>query len=260
MNRLLQYADPLLEFASKENSAESPLLDTTDSRERNSYKLFVPMHYERNYAYPLLVWLHNGEASERQLTKIMPHISLRNYVAIAPRGTASRYEADGSETIACWDQTSEGIESAREAVRESIQTAVSRCHVNPRKIFVAGYADGGTMALRIALTLPGQFAGAISFHGPLPKGHRPLRHINLARGGAVMMFTGKKSLAYPETEVCRDVKLLHSAGFSVVARHYDTDDDVSSEMLAEMNRWMMDIVTQAAQEARRYPLNEISQN
>ncbi len=116
------------------------------------------------------------------------------------------------------------------------------------------------MALRIALASPLQFAGAISFHGPLPKGHRPLRHFNQARGGSVLSFSGKQSLAYPEADVCRDVKLLHSAGFSVVARQYDTDDDVTSEMLAEMDRWMMSIVTQPQQESRRYPLNEISPN
>src|ERR1700676_406196 len=55
---------------------------------RAPYALFGPLHYEANYAYPLLVWLHGPGDSEGQLKRIMPQISLRNYVAVAPRGTA----------------------------------------------------------------------------------------------------------------------------------------------------------------------------
>ena len=47
---------------------------------------FAPQHYESGYSYPLLVWLHGPGCDERQLLRIMPQISMRNYVAIAPRG------------------------------------------------------------------------------------------------------------------------------------------------------------------------------
>ena len=34
---------------------------------------FVPLHYEPNYAYPLLVWLHGPQDDQGQLKRIMPH-------------------------------------------------------------------------------------------------------------------------------------------------------------------------------------------
>src|SRR4051794_5650794 len=49
--------------------------------------LFTPLHYERNYAYPLIVWLHGPGDDERQLKRIMPLVSMRNYGAAGPRGT-----------------------------------------------------------------------------------------------------------------------------------------------------------------------------
>ncbi len=49
--------------------------------------LFAPIHYESNYAYPLIVWLHGPHDDERQLKRIMPFVSLRNYVGVSPRGT-----------------------------------------------------------------------------------------------------------------------------------------------------------------------------
>src|SRR5260370_34895202 len=68
------------------------------------FALFAPLNYERNYAYPLIVWLHGPDDNENQLRRIMPLVSLRNYAAIAPRGTA------GGETEAAafgWLQSEE---------------------------------------------------------------------------------------------------------------------------------------------------------
>src|SRR5580658_5486284 len=50
------------------------------------HSTFAPMHYEPGYSYPLLVWLHGAGCDERQLLRIMPLVSMRNYVAVAPRG------------------------------------------------------------------------------------------------------------------------------------------------------------------------------
>ena len=51
---------------------------------------FLPLHYEHGYAYPLIVWLHGHGDDERQLRRIMPLLSMRNYLAVAPRDARSR--------------------------------------------------------------------------------------------------------------------------------------------------------------------------
>ena len=67
--------------------------------------LLVPQHYERNYAYPLLIWLHDTGGDERQLREIMPLVSLRNYVSLAVRGTS---QADrGFGWVSSADKTGE---------------------------------------------------------------------------------------------------------------------------------------------------------
>src|SRR5580698_11026646 len=49
--------------------------------------VFVPENYEPNYAYPLVVWLHDAGRSERDIVDVLPHISMRNYLGLALRGT-----------------------------------------------------------------------------------------------------------------------------------------------------------------------------
>ena len=47
------------------------------------HALFAPLHYASGYAYPLIVWLHGSGSDERQLQRIMPLVSMQNYVAVA---------------------------------------------------------------------------------------------------------------------------------------------------------------------------------
>src|SRR5438552_19054779 len=60
-------------------------------RHDSPHCLLAPMHYERNYAYPLVVWLHAPGSDELEIKRIMPLISLRNYVALAVRGTGDEH-------------------------------------------------------------------------------------------------------------------------------------------------------------------------
>ena len=75
---------PTLESAFQVDSA-SCSSDSSDF----AHALFAPMHYEPGYAYPLIVWLHGTGGDQRQLQRVMPLVSMRNYVAITPRGIST---------------------------------------------------------------------------------------------------------------------------------------------------------------------------
>ncbi len=165
--------------------------------------MFTPQHYERNYAYPLLVWLHGPGDDERQVTRVMPLVSLRNYVAVGPRGTSRGQAAVGFG----WPQESDDIALAEERIDAAIAAARRSLNVAPQRIYVAGYACGGTMALRVALNRPEKFAGALSIDGPLPSNLRPLARLHAARRLKLLLAAGRQSSLYPEHEVCDNLRL-----------------------------------------------------
>ena len=72
---------------------QSGLFSTT--QQDTIHTIFAPLHYEPGYSYPLLVWLHGPGCDERQLLRIMPLVSMRNYVAVAPRGVVDRSARQG---------------------------------------------------------------------------------------------------------------------------------------------------------------------
>src|SRR5262245_19266265 len=90
--------------------------------------LLVPQHYERNYAYPLVVWMHGVGGDERELKRIMPLVSLRNYVSVAVRGTSQLERGFG------WEQTGDAIAAAESRAAEAVAQARQRFNIHDDRI------------------------------------------------------------------------------------------------------------------------------
>jgi phospholipase/carboxylesterase len=128
-------------------------------------------------------------------------------------------------------------------VRSAIAAARRWLNVDPARIYLAGSDVGGTMAFRIALNDPRSFAGVLSFGGAFPSTLRPLGQLDEARRLNVFLATGRDSQRYPEAQVCANLRLFHTAGFSICLRQYPCGDDLTTHMLADMDRWIMDRLT-----------------
>jgi predicted esterase len=193
-----------------------------------------------------VVWLHGSHNNELQLKQIMPLVSLRNYVGAAPRGTAASQQDDGAGIRFCWRGDDCGVHEAEDQLWECLAGAQRRFNIAAERIFLAGLECGGTMALRLALRNPGQFAGALSFGGAFPSGHSPLARLHAARLLPLFLATNLDSLRYPQEKVCQHLRLFHSAGLSVMLRQYPGPDELTDLMLADMDRWIMDRINQVS--------------
>lgn len=208
--------------------------------------VFTPLHYEPNYAYPLLVWLHGPGDDERQLHRVMPLVSMRNYVAVAPRGTSrierpNRCSRSGFSGHG-WSQEPAHVAMAEQQIFESIDAACDEFNVAAHRIFIGGFDGGGTMAFRMAMCHPTRFAGVLSLGGRFPLHGAPLRRLNEARRVRVFLACGRKSATLLPERTCQDLRLFHSAGMEVVLRQYPCGHEITSDMLADMDRWMMEYV------------------
>lgn len=198
-------------------------------------RLFTPMHYEPGYAYPLLVWLHSSGDDPRQLLRVMPGISLRNFAAVAPQAG----EGDPARGF-LWRQSASGIDAACDGVKAAIDHARMRLNIAGDRIWLAGLGAGGTMAFRVAFRLHELFAGVLSFNGALPDGLAPLGKWLGCRRLPVFWSHQRHSIELGEERLCRQLKLLHVAGFDVHLRQYPGGDGLPcAATWADANRWMM---------------------
>ncbi|MBN1394724.1 MAG: hypothetical protein JW959_06845 [Pirellulales bacterium] len=216
------------------------------------HAFFAPLHYERGYAYPLLVWLHGGGCDERQLQRIMPLVSMRNYVAVAPRGIALPEDGAGRREWCDWLQTEDHILHAEQRVFECMESAAGKYHVCPERVFLAGFDRGGTMAMRIALGHPHRFAGALSLCGAFPTGHAPFCNLVSARQLGFFLATSRASDKYPSAAVCADLRMIHAAGLSITLRQYPCGHELTAQMLADVDRWIIEQIAPTGGSAVAY--------
>ncbi|MFO0904574.1 MAG: PHB depolymerase family esterase [Pirellulales bacterium] len=204
------------------------------------YSLFAPLHYEPNYAYPLVIWLHGPQDNEHQLRRIMPLLSLRNYAAIGPRATTAY--ADQTPGF-YWAQQAASVAAAERSVLDCLDIARSRFNVNPDRVFLAGYDCGGTMAFQVGLRHPERFAGVISLGGAFPSGRMLLSSLPQLRRLPLFIAHGRDSDLYPVERLCEDLRLFHAAGLGVTVRQYPCGDELTTKMLQDLNFWIMERVT-----------------
>lgn len=247
MNRIAIAAEKLLASPTQLSSHEPSHVSTLRRRRaprasmaaRPPHAIYAPLHYEPGYAYPLLVWLHGRAESERELLEVIPRVSLRNYVAVAPRGTLT---ASRRRPCYDWQQAEDGIEEAESRILHGIAAIQERYHIHSERIFLVGCGNGGTMAIRVAWNHPEHFAGVATLGGSLPAEHCPLRRVNDLRRLPCLVATSRHSRTYPEDQVCRDLRLMHAAGCTVALRQYPGGDDLTARMLSDLNHWLMELV------------------
>lgn len=246
MNRIK--LSPLVgtEFEKTESvDSESSIFSTSELAEafrRKSegvYSLFVPLHYEKKYAYPLLVWLHDDSAGCEQIQELMPRLSVRNHLAVAPQSGFA------DQSPIAWPNCEESVEAAYESVLAAVDTAMLRFNVNAGRVFIAGSGSGGTMAFRIAFERPDIFAGVISIDGPMDTEQVPLRDWQRCRELPVLLSSFRASDSYQQEDLCHHLRLLHIAGFSTTVRQYPGEPELSDIVLGDVDRWIMEQIESA---------------
>ncbi|MEP7199750.1 MAG: PHB depolymerase family esterase [Chloroflexota bacterium] len=136
-----------------------------------TYWLHLPPPLAPQTTLPLVLVLHGigGTAYNMLLTTQMNLTADANQFIVA--------YLDGSGSPQTWHADERDTNDVA-FVRQLIVDLPKTYRVDPRQIFVVGYDSGATLAYRLALELPGQFAGLAAIAGamsdPLPAPSRPV--------------------------------------------------------------------------------------
>jgi len=161
---------------------------------------------------------------------------------VAPRGFHAG-EGESGRSRLDWPQTDEHIEETERRVFLAVDAARRKCNVSGERIFIAGFGSGGTMAFRVAMDHPRRFAGVLSLCGGFPHGGNPLARLTSARRLPLFLAFGRDSVAYPPHQACDDLRLFHAAGMAVALRQYPCAQELSEQMLRDVDRWIIEQVT-----------------
>jgi phospholipase/carboxylesterase len=222
-------------------TSEVPALQTRHERHW-PLRTFLPTGYERNYPYPLLVFLHGHGGSEEQILRLAPQLSRRNYICIGLRGPhALGLRPDGRPAFS-WGLEGQHDTEVEEYVFRAIEQTRRVYHVHSERIYLAGFCEGATLAYRLGLLSPERFAGIISLNGAMPRRSGPLLRLPDVRHLRVLIGHGIANAMVPLTLARQDFRLLFTAGLSVQMHTYAANHRIHRDMLRDINRWIMQAI------------------
>jgi len=206
-------------------------------------RTFLPVGYEPNYPYPLLVFLHGHGSSEEAVLRLAPRLSRRNYVCIALRGPHLLAGRGGDPPAYSWGSDGQDDPVVEEYVFRAIEQTRRSYHVHSERIYLAGFREGAAVAYRLGLLYPERFAGVIALNGALPRRGGPRLRLPEVRRLRVMIGHGIANAIVPLALARQDFRLFYTAGLAVDFRTYPSTHRIHAEMLRDVDRWVQDHIT-----------------
>ena len=224
-------------FAPAPEFGLAPTLLETDSE----VSVFVPKHYEGKYAYPLIIWLHSSGGNEREIEPLMPEISERNYFGLAVRAPHSA-DSDGGFA---WPNEAETTIAIETRIHDVVCQLRREFHIHSERLFLAGLGNAGTLALRLLLSQPSWFAGAILMNGRLPNLPHQLAAYRDLMGKRVLVTRDISPTSPTKEETAHAAWLLHLAGMHVATEQFESDDSLEPCRLRRIDHWIMNGISSA---------------
>jgi phospholipase/carboxylesterase len=203
---------------------------------------FLPTGYEPNYPYPLVVFFHGHGSNEEQILRWAPNLSRRNYICISLRGPEELGPGIDGEPSYGWGHDCLSDPLLENYVLRAIEQTRRKYHVHSERIYLAGFCEGADLAYRLGLTFPEKFGGVIALNGSLPRSNGPLFRLPAIRELKVWIGHGIANAMVPLTMARQDFRLLYTAGVNAQFRTYPTTHRLHSDMLRDVDRWIIDAI------------------
>lgn len=204
-------------------------------------RLYLPSDYQPKYAYPLVVVFHGQGGDEDTAAQLIPGLSRRNYLAACPRGPAAAGFGPTGRPGFSWTDPASGTD---EYLLEAVAHVRREYHVHSERVYLMGIGEGAAVAYRLGLAMAREVAGVVALNGRFPAlASRPLVRLKAVRGLRVFVGHGTHNPVVPLSVGRKASRLLDSAGAEVYFAAYPTTHRVSSDMLRDVNRWIMSAVT-----------------
>lgn len=206
-----------------------------DAPARPDHRLFVPLHHEAAYAYPLILWLHDDGNDASEVNQVMPAISDRNYLAVGIRGPKSLNDRG---TQFGWSDTRNSLVTLAGHLDQVLASVFARYRVHPQRIIAAGSGRGGSAAVKLAMAEPNRFAGAVcvggSINEPVVHDLERLRQRKLPILWQRFLKPGEETI--PSSEIAR----IRPYGCRLDIEQFVGEGTICTEMLRRVDHWIMD--------------------
>lgn len=202
----------------------------------------IPESYEPRYAYPLIVWLTDGQ---RDVDTSLSHIvsmSPQNYLGLAIDECSFDLPGAGQDGFDVPVEFLKRLVDVENRVVSAVRAVRQVLNVHTERIFLAGADDAASVALLLAMHQPEWFGGCIAFGGAIPPAAALLASQKALAGRRFFLGApGGRSAWQSSGSMRESARRLVAAGadVSVSVNATETESLVNQRTLREVDQWII---------------------
>lgn len=193
--------------------------------------------------HPTVVALHGWGASAMDLLGLAPYLAGGRFLVLCPQG---RIEVPLGPMVGYgWFPLTMGappdpstFAAGVDDATRFIDAAVRRYPVDPNKLVVLGFSQGGVIAYALALREPARFAGLAALSSWLPEPVAPTLAAGTYDRLSVLVHHGTSDDLIDVARGRESVERLRSLRVPITYREFDMGHEINADSLADVSTWL----------------------
>ncbi len=205
-----------------------------------------------------VIWMHGLGADGNDFAPVVPEIRLTDLPGVRfvfPHAPLQAVTINNGYVMRAWYDVSfgdlegrsrqadeQGVRASQAAIGRLIAREIAR-GIPARKIVVAGFSQGGAVALQTGLRYPERLAGVMALSTYLPLAASLQAEASAQNKGAPIFFAhGTNDAVIPLEMATRSRDALQEAGYDVIWREYAMQHSVCAEEIADIGTWLQRVL------------------
>lgn len=201
-----------------------------------------------------VIWLHGLGADGHDFLPIVPELKLPETPGIRfifPHAPEQPVTINGGYVMRAWydvvsadltaHQDQAGILRSAELIREVIEDQ-ARQGISRNKIILAGFSQGGAMALHVGLRETRPLAGIMALSCYLPLANEmPVTKAENEDSFSIFMAHGDYDPIVPVQAGVMSREILAKLGYTVIWNEYPMEHSVCAEEITDISQWLQQV-------------------
>jgi phospholipase/carboxylesterase len=195
--------------------------------------------------FPTVLALHGWGASAHDLIGLAPVLNRGEALVLSPQGPVGMRTPDGPLGYG-WYPLGEGTQGspeefarASDLVLSFLDAAQQRYPIDPRKIVLIGFSQGGALAFDLAVRDCSRFAGLAALSSWLPEGvAAQIQPDSLHQSLPILVVHGTEDPMVPVGRARESRQRLTELGVLLTYREYEMGHEICAEALRDIVNWL----------------------
>lgn len=195
-----------------------------------------------------IIWLHGLGADGHDFEPIVPSLPNQHTRFIFPHAPERPITINGGMVMPGWydlygldstaEQDAQGIHESEQLLCQYIAREIEQ-GIDPQRIILAGFSQGGAIALHTGLRYPQTLGGILALSTYLPLSNTVENEIHTAnRKIPIFMAHGEFDPVIPFSYAEKSRTQLEQLGYHIEWHSYQMQHNITPEEIIDISRWL----------------------